>query len=437
MVKLNSKQGNLVFVQKNGNIVTVGGLPTISMFGTGTSGARGGKGNPGRPGRDGRDGPTGKSGCPGGTGNRGLIGPTGEPGPDGPDGYEGADGYAGPVGPTGITGPTGPTGVRGPNGNTGPSCIAGPTGPNGPAPVQSFVFRDTRPTEPQISLWSYLTDDQNPGLLPGVPAVSAGIASQVLTAIRVSSGSDYFQSFAFPECRVRGGVGPYGYEWSIDAHSGIGLENAGNKVCRVNYYDRVPPGSDTVFTVGLRCTVTDWGQASHPQATASATIKIVALNSGNRQCVVYGVLIETPTGVKPAESIRVGDVIAAHSAQPRNISDWSSPSVDGQKVWATVLRTVHGSEDLYVQINGSARLTVEHPVLCNRGGPWTYARADALTNTDNVWTDSGAVRATVQLISRKVSTVDIAIDVQNAFFAGGILVHNMTDAAYEEKKRRG
>lgn len=432
-VKLDSTTGQLVFIRKNGEVITVSGLPTLAMFGKGRTGARGKTGGTGRNGSTGRNGNTGRAGCAGRRGNTGATGATGETGEDGPDGYQGETGYAGGVGNTGAPGPTGPTGVDGPVGNTGASCIVGANGATGPEPEPYFVFTQERPEDPAIQLWAYSTDDQDPQPLPDVPTMNAAVADMNLTALRAASGSDTFVAVAFPECIVRGGIGPFSYAWTMDPTDLATITEVTGKACRFEFNERVVPATDVELTVGLHCTVRDEGQLGKPTATVSSRIRVIARNSA-KACLVYGSTVVTPSGVRASETVRVGDVIQAQTGQPKIIEGWTSDEMLGSQQWATVLRVNHGQEDQYIQLAGKLRLTVEHPVAVNRLGVWRYVRADAVTADDMLWNGIALEPAMPQRMSRIVSTVDIAIELHSAFYVSGLLVHNMTDAAYEEKR---
>lgn len=436
-VKFNGRTGVLTLIRQDQTALEIGGLPTADMFGTGTPGPRGRKGQDGRPGRNGRPGPTGATGCAGGTGIQGKQGPRGEPGPDGKDGYQGPDGFAGKRGPTGLTGATGPTGVRGPNGNPGPSCIAGAIGPTGPKPIETWTFSATRPTDTKIRLWAFETESDNPQPLPDVPDLQAGMSDLVLTAIKSEANSTWFHAVAYPEVILAGGTGSFTYKWEIvDAkdHEEVTIENLG-KSARLFYREQIFPDQTRNHVVRIRCVVTDTGTASRPQVTANATVTINARNGTNHMCIVYGTLVETPSGMKAVEQIRVGDKIAAITGQPRNIEEYRELKITGTKMWATVKRANHGKADTYIEINSSSRLTPEHPVLANVGGPWRYVRASQLTNSSDVWTENGAERAAVRTVNRDVGTVDIQIDLLNAFYAGDIVIHNMDDDGYDTKRR--
>lgn len=436
-VKYNRKTGVLSIIRMDQSVLEIGGLPTSAMFGVGQQGPRGRKGNDGRPGLDGRPGPTGATGCAGATGPRGLTGPTGEPGPDGKDGYRGAEGFAGRRGPTGVRGPTGPTGVRGPRGNTGPSCLVGEPGPQGPKPIEAWTFSNVRPVNPAVRLWAFETDEANPLPLPDVPDLRIAISDLTLTAIKSEVNSTWYHAFAYPEIITSGGSGTFQYKWEIvdpQNHDTVSLENLG-KTARLFYREQIFPGQEHIQDVTIRCTVTDTAAVSKPQQVTTAKVTIIARNGTNHQCIVYGTLVETPSGMKAVETIRVGDKIAAITGQPKNIDEYRSQVINGTKMWATVKRANHGKAETYVSVNNTSNLTPEHPVLANQGGAWRYLRASQLSNVTDVWTPNGAARATVRTIDREVGTVDIQIDLLHAFYAGNIVIHNMDDDGYDTKRR--
>ncbi|QZE57320.1 virion structural protein [Erwinia phage pEa_SNUABM_1] len=437
-VRFNSKTGVLVFIKKNGDVVNVPGLPTVAMFGEGKPGRRGAPGSPGRDGRDGRDGETGRQGCQGKVGNRGKTGPVGDPGRDGEDGPPGDTGRMGPDGPTGPDGPDGPTGPIGPRGNDGPSCISGATGPTGPAPITTAVLSSTQPTDGKVFVWLYPTNNVTPAPpLPTITPLAASVSSLYMVGQRAVQGSDVFTSLAYLPVNARGGVGPYKYQWSITTTEGVTLDATTSSTCIVNFYLRLGLGADRTIKGTIRCVVTDMGQTSRPTVTVSSALTVVARNPTNTStsgCIVFGSEVETITGPKAVEDVRVGDSLLGFSNQPKNFRQWSSQSLKGNLVNATVTALKYGEEDHYFVINGQ-KFTHEHPVLIYDDSVWRYVPARDVQAGQTVLGRKGAVSIyEFRRVDAHVKTVDIDVDPFDCYFVGDVLVHNTDIVAKAEKK---
>lgn len=436
-VRFNSKTGVLVFIKKNGEVVNVPGLPTIAMFGEGKPGRRGAPGAPGRDGRDGRDGETGRQGCEGGPGSKGKTGPVGDPGRDGEDGPPGDTGRQGPDGPTGPDGPEGPTGNIGPRGATGASCISGATGPTGPAPITTAVQSSTQPTDGRVFVWLYPTANVTPAPpLPTITPLAASVSNLYMVGQRAVQGSDVFTSLAYLPVNARGGVGPYKYQWTITTTEGVTLGATDTSTCIVNFYLRLGLGADRTIKGTIRCVVTDMGQTSRPTVTVSSALTVVARNptSSTSGCIVFGSEVHTVTGPKAVEDLRVGDSLLSFSNQPKNFRQWSSPSLKGNLVNATVVGLKYGEEDHYFVINGQ-KFTHEHPVLVYDDSVWRYIPARDVQPGNTVLGRKGPVSVyEFRRVDNLVKTVDIDVDPFDCYFVGDVLAHNTDIVAKAEKK---
>lgn len=280
-IKFDSKTGNLVIIKRNGKIVTISGLPTVSILGEGLVGAKGAPGKAGRNGRNGRDGNTGPRGNTGERGVKGKPGPDGEDGNDGPDGDDGYRGNPGPVGPQGPTGVTGPTGPDGPAGEDGPSCISGAIGPTGPAPNTQVVVQggSLPPTQKTTFAWCFPISTTNPiPVLPSVPSISASVSNIDLVATRVVAGNDLFYAQAYLPVNVRGGSGNYSYKWSLSAMQDTTLKGTTDRTVQIVFNGKVDTGKTLSLTATLTCVIMDMGQSSRPTATVRSTVRLTARN---------------------------------------------------------------------------------------------------------------------------------------------------------------
>lgn len=436
-VKFDSKNGVLVFVKQNGKVVNVPGLPTISMFGEGRPGRRGAPGAPGRPGRDGRDGETGKQGCEGPPGAKGQTGKAGDPGRDGDTGPQGDTGPIGPVGPTGPIGPDGPQGIIGPRGNDGPSCVAGATGPTGPAPIPTAVLSSTQPTASNVFVWLFPTSNVTPAPpLPVLTPLAASVSNLYMVGTRAVQGSDVFTSLAYLPVNARGGVGPYKYKWTITTTEGVTLDAVETSTCIVNFYLRLGLGADRIIKGTISCVVTDMGQTSRPTVTVKSQLTVVARNPTNKQtsgCIVYGSTVDTLMGPVAVEKLQECDCILGYSNQPKDFRNWSSPSIKGKPVYATVRAVRHGQEDHYYVINGQ-KLTHEHPVLIY-DTDWRYVPARDVQSGQTVLGRKGPIVVSeCYRVDAQVNTVDIDVEPYDTYFVGDVLVHNTDIVARAEKK---
>lgn len=436
-VRFNSKTGVLVFIKQNGDVVNIPGLPTVAMFGEGKPGRRGAPGSPGRDGRDGRDGETGKQGCPGGVGNRGKTGPVGDPGRDGEDGPPGDTGRQGPDGPTGPDGATGPTGPIGPRGNDGPSCIAGATGATGPAPITTAVLSSTQPTDGKVFVWLYPTANVTPAPpLPTITPLAASVSNLYMVGQRTVQGSDVFTSLAYLPVNARGGVGPYKYKWTITTTEGVTLDAVETNTCIVNFYLRLGLGADRTIKGTISCLVTDMGQPSRPTVTVRSALTVVArnpINTATSGCIVFGSTVNTIVGPKAVENLRVGDALLGYSNQPKEFRNWSSPSLKGNTVYATVKALKLGQEDHYYVINGQ-KFTHEHPVLIYDESVWRYVPARDVRMGQTVLGRKGPIAVSEFVrVDEQVQTVDIDVDPFDCYFVGDVLVHNTDIVAKAEK----
>lgn len=434
-IRFDQNMGLLTFIKKNGDVLQVAGLPTLSSFGSGKPGKRGAPGAPGRPGRDGRDGDTGTVGCAGRPGERGLTGPDGEDGEDGIQGQTGYDGYQGDPGNPGPVGPPGPTGPIGPRGNDGPSCIAGPVGPTGPAPITVAVVSTVTPGDSRVFAWLYPTAAGTPAPpLPTIQVLSASCSNVSMVGQRSVQGSDLFNSLAYLPVNVRGGRGGYKYKWTISKMDNITIADDTSDTVQIKFDGRVEPGSEKVLRGTITCVVTDLGQTSRPTAVASSSITFVARNPQGvqRGCIVFGSDVDTLMGVHKVESIQVGDSLLARTNQPKQFRDWSARAITGRNDYAAVRALRYGQEDHYFLINGQ-KFTHEHPILVKREA-WQYVPAREIQKGDLVVGRKGPVRV-IQCERRDetVSTVDIDVEPYDCYYVGDILVHNTDIVAQAEK----
>ncbi|MCH7729718.1 MAG: Hint domain-containing protein [Planctomycetes bacterium] len=130
-------------------------------------------------------------------------------------------------------------------------------------------------------------------------------------------------------------------------------------------------------------------------------------------CVARGTSVETPSGPKPIEQIREGDLV------------WGYDLAKNKPVVAKVTATIVSAANETLRF-GDLRVTGNHPVYAN--GQWTDAvnlsEKDKLLGKDLHWREVGVIR----VIAGKVDVFDLTVDGAHNFFAGGVLVHNKSIA---------
>lgn len=436
----NDKRGTLIITRENGEVYTIGGLPTAAMISPGRPGPKGFRGLPGREGRNGRDGAPGKKGCVGPDGEQGLIGPDGEDGEDGPQGPEGEQGYTGQRGERGDGGADGPVGPWGPDGEPGSDCVRGPTGPTGPAPVEVAVVSKAEPVDPAVFFWLYPSATATPvPVLPTVQPVAASVSNMTLVSVRQSTNSDIFVIDSYLPVNVRGGKGPFTYKWKVlepEKLLDVILEDDDTQEVRVKFARRLGTEIREIFSGLIECTVTDEGQQRRPTAKATSTVTIVAHNPHVKAsgCIVSGSIVHTPSGPVMVQDLKVGQMIMGLTGQPENFRQWTASGIHGIQGWATVTSIVPAVENSYYIINGQG-FTHEQPILILAGPIWSYLPArDVRQGQTTIGNDGALVLIREAREVKDAQTVfDITVSSLFCYFVGNSLTHNLDYEARLEK----
>ena len=126
-------------------------------------------------------------------------------------------------------------------------------------------------------------------------------------------------------------------------------------------------------------------------------------------CFLEGSLVETPAGQVSIELLRSGDVI-------------TSVDENGNLTEATVTRTYRSIGVVYYVINGSIKVTAQHPFMID--GAWVTA--DQLKIGDNLITMTGdpEIIESIETVDYGVRVYNIEVSGSHTFFVDGILVHN-------------
>ena len=134
-----------------------------------------------------------------------------------------------------------------------------------------------------------------------------------------------------------------------------------------------------------------------------------ACGGGGGGCFVAGTMISTPDGMQPIETLQKGDIVLARNAL-------------GVVTEQPVTRTYRTLARSFLEINGSIRVTDDHPFLM--AGTWTDAGklgvGDRLKSSRGGSVDVVSVRT----VNRGARVYNIEVANDHTFFADGILVHN-------------
>lgn len=127
-------------------------------------------------------------------------------------------------------------------------------------------------------------------------------------------------------------------------------------------------------------------------------------------CVAQGTLVECPTGPRPIEALRVGDVV------------WGFDLAAGRRIETTIRHIRRGQAAETLRFVGGLRVTPEHPIWA-RG---TWKAAEAVQPTDPLLGFDGQLRPAgrVERETGAATVFDLTTDEPHNFFAGGRLVHN-------------
>ena len=135
-------------------------------------------------------------------------------------------------------------------------------------------------------------------------------------------------------------------------------------------------------------------------------------------CVTRGTTISTPDGDIAVENIYAGQPVWAYDLQSNEL------------VAASVLAVLSSRVEETITINGSLRVSHDHPVLTLNDSEQTWKRAAEVRKGEVLLhRDSEQVAVTsVEITGGEIEVFDIAVDGPHNFFAGGLLVHNKSIA---------
>jgi len=147
-------------------------------------------------------------------------------------------------------------------------------------------------------------------------------------------------------------------------------------------------------------------------AEAGAVVVVVEVTGG---CFASGTEIQMGDGsLKNIEDVRVGDTVLAYD-QKRRLKTKS-------RVSETFYHAPEEATDHYLIINGSLRVTPNHPVFVE--GTWKDA-GDLTVGDSLLSTDGKTVKvASIEKIRERIPVYNIEVDRYHTYFAGDVLVHN-------------
>jgi hypothetical protein len=130
------------------------------------------------------------------------------------------------------------------------------------------------------------------------------------------------------------------------------------------------------------------------------------------RCVAEGTLVETPSGPRPVEMLRVGDAVLAVAP-------------DGSRAETRVLAVRRSVVAWWLRLELGAgqalEVTPSHPISTDAG----WRPAGALRAGERIQTTSGLVPLQATDIRIGVLAVyDLSVDPHENFIAGGVVVHN-------------
>ncbi|MBK8856383.1 MAG: hypothetical protein IPN11_01465 [Opitutaceae bacterium] len=132
---------------------------------------------------------------------------------------------------------------------------------------------------------------------------------------------------------------------------------------------------------------------------------------GGGGCVAAGTLIDTPSGRRTVESLRIGDAV------------WSLQA--GRRIQARVRAVYEVDPAEYLELSaagGTLRLTAEHPV---QTAPGVFTRAELLTGQSLLFTTSASSMLTgLRRTPADQPAYNLLVSPGGVFFANGFLVHN-------------
>jgi len=143
--------------------------------------------------------------------------------------------------------------------------------------------------------------------------------------------------------------------------------------------------------------------------------------AGSNSCFVAGTRITTPSGTRPIEELRIGDVVLAY--------DESTGRVVARAVTATFIHPDQTVGALPLSDGRVLRVTANHPIYLP--DQQRYADAGELTGDERLLSLSASARTSSMIAGAfqaaaadPVTVYNITVGGEHNYFAEGVLVHN-------------
>jgi len=113
--------------------------------------------------------------------------------------------------------------------------------------------------------------------------------------------------------------------------------------------------------------------------------------------------------------------------------DWETDTLDGAEYTTTKLTDIMFDwYDEYYKINDRIKVTFEHPFFIKHNNKYEFKKTEELIPGDEILTDtSGSFTfetiTSIEVIEEELETVNINVEPNDVYFAGGVLVHNVHD----------
>ena len=113
--------------------------------------------------------------------------------------------------------------------------------------------------------------------------------------------------------------------------------------------------------------------------------------------------------------------------------DWETDTLDGAEYTTTKLTDIMFDwYDKYYKINDRIKVTFEHPFFIKHNNKYEFKKTEELIPGDEILTDtSGSFTfetiTSIEVIEEELETVNINVEPNDVYFAGGVLVHNVHD----------
>ena len=178
---------------------------------------------------------------------------------------------------------------------------------------------------------------------------------------------------------------------------------------------------------------------------------------GGRGCLAIGTKITMADGsLKNIEDINIGEYVKSaqipgvpldfdsedtwkdwtgvpHGNAPN--SEWSTAYYDVQElnrvspVSASVFDIYYDFYDSYFLVNGSLKVTWEHPFFVLRNGSYSFIKTLELKVGDKIFqSDNNFINVTsIESVLEEIETVNINVEPYDVYFAEGLLLHNVHD----------